>query len=123
MIKENELRIGNFYEWSNDDEKDLYRIEDAYSLYEKSKIIDELTPLELTPEWLIKFGFEEIVEIIDGVKTFDYYLEKNDFEFNCDWDLDGKLNYLWLSGLSVKIKYVHQLQNLYFALTGEELKQ
>ena len=118
MIKENELRIGNFYEWSDDDEKDLYRIEDAYSLYEKSKIINELIPVELTPEWLIKFGFKKIDCHRFKLKPskFDWYytysFHDNAFRFHV---------HNTIVCISV-IFYVHQLQNLYFALIGEELE-
>lgn len=37
------------------------------------------------------------------------------FVKNCDLDMG------WLNVWKAKIEYVHQLQNLYYALTGEEL--
>jgi hypothetical protein len=44
----------------------------------------------------------------------DFFL--NDFETSCNMDL------LFWKGTQIKnINYVHQLQNLYFSLTGEEL--
>jgi hypothetical protein len=73
-------------------------------------------PIPLTEEWLLKFGF---------AKTENGWLA---LDICNDW------SYLYwerLAGLELSvnkyqitmphIKYVHQLQNLYFALTGEEL--
>ena len=71
-------------------------------------------PIELTPEILEKAGFEKPANSWIGDK---FHLS--------EWD-DYPLN--WCVALNknnailvLKLKYVHQLQNLYFALTGEEL--
>jgi hypothetical protein len=66
-------------------------------------------PIPLTEEWLLRFGFE---------KKYKNY-EMGDFMFfkgSC-----SRISYK-LSLIGINIKHVHQLQNLYFALTGEELK-
>lgn len=68
----------------------------------------ECEPIPLTEEWLLKFGFEPLGSSRFDFKIFTYYLYDGSF-------------YNQSSRLST-IKYVHQLQNLYFALTGEELK-
>jgi hypothetical protein len=73
----------------------------------------EYEPVPLTEEWLIKFGF-----VFDG---FRYQQEIN----NNLWVLVKNNVYGWYSPhieISNGIQNVHQLQNLYFALTGEELK-
>jgi hypothetical protein len=72
--------------------------------------IIEIEPTPLTEEWLLKFGFVKH-------KTTDIYptFAKQMFNWN-----DGIL-YIIGYGFMNHIKYVHQLQNLYFALTGEEL--
>jgi len=71
--------------------------------------------IPLTEEWLLRFGFEDLyyVEdkfgwIKDGVnisKYFNFVLMLPNGEY---YD-------------STKIKYVHELQNFYFAITGMEL--
>jgi hypothetical protein len=118
MIKANELRIGNLikyndggvfrvisiHEFGLDVEDD---IETAYTEYEK------FSPIPLTEEWLLKFGFEKDVAA--------FYLDINTVLFvsyNDDEFVHLKSNHL---ETIASIKYVHQLQNLYFALTGEEL--
>jgi hypothetical protein len=68
-----------------------------------------IKPIPLTEEILLKCGFQ---------KKYKSY-EKNDFTF-----IDGgydKFAYK-LAILAKTPKFLHQLQNLYFALTGEELQ-
>ena len=68
-------------------------------------------PIPLTEEWLLKFGFE--------VYKFDH--KENQYRFK-DRLIVIRDNLFYDYGTGVIIKHVHQLQNLYFALTGEELK-
>ncbi|WP_131828098.1 hypothetical protein [Elizabethkingia anophelis] len=71
----------------------------------------QFTPIHLTEEWLVKLGFEKSDSLSNCTKTTNGY--KFDFA-------GGEV--LYLDSVRLKhIKYVHQLQNLYFALTGEEL--
>jgi hypothetical protein len=80
--------------------------------------------VEITEEWLEKFGFEKETEIIDEVENYDYTLVAGKgVLFRCEWNLHGILEYIYIDDLCfIEIQYVHQLQNLYFALTGEELQ-
>jgi hypothetical protein len=81
--------------------------------------INSMNPIPLTEEWLIKFGFEKK---IDCYKNINYNFNGYFASFDCD-------NPMWFGEdgcceqVTIKdnIKYVHQLQNLYFAVTGEEL--
>lgn len=73
-------------------------------------------PIPITEEWLLKFGFKKI-------KNTPWYREyridkKNIVSFDKD---DKEYSYFNLSSRLCTLKYVHQLQNLYFALTGAEL--
>ena len=69
----------------------------------------DIEPIPLTEEWLLKFGFE---------KTSLHYLKKDGII------IQSEDNYFecFLGSIVVKLQWLHQLQNLYFALTGEELK-
>jgi hypothetical protein len=90
--------------------------EDAFIQYGRDEyglvIVDSnnTEPIPLTEEWLLKLGFKNehnpIYFSIDG-----FYIEYKNDEFTTEV---GECSYLVL-------EYVHQLQNLYFALTGEEL--
>jgi hypothetical protein len=77
-------------------------------------------PIPLTEEWLVKFGFEDRIET--GV-CIAYHYGHN--PITNDWMIELiKIHedsfYFYKNG-HFKIVFVHQLQNLYFALTGEEL--
>jgi hypothetical protein len=97
-MKANELRLNN-YVYDNESQ-DVIQIERG----EHIEYISLYDPIPLTEEWLLKFGLMSIKTELglwnngDAI-YFNYGLEK-----------------------SIQLKYVHQLQNLYFALTGEELE-
>lgn len=88
----------------------------------------DLFPIPLTKEWLLKFGFEKsgynyyfpmkINEKLEKrflrKETYDNRWSKNEKGWLCIGSWEGFND--------IPIKYVHQLQNLYFALTGEELE-
>ena len=78
---------------------------------------DWLKPIPLTEDWLIKFGFKKQIKKTTGVVNYKlgkciisnnrFYIPKyNDGHNYVDVDL---------------LNHVHEQQNLYFALTGEEL--
>ena len=73
--------------------------------------------IPLTEEWLLRFGFK-----MDGIGHW-WMNEEFDFYEFVDRNEDGFM--LVIAGEEHKetyVKHVHQLQNLYFALVGEELK-
>jgi hypothetical protein len=74
---------------------------------------DLILPLPLTEEWLIKFGFESFHKRDfkkKGLFITTYFATPQTL---VDDDFGNKR--------VLELKYVHQLQNLYFALTNEEL--
>jgi len=84
-------------------------------------------PIPLTEEWLLKFGFEinhGTPNNSNAIYT-DFEYRTKDFRIYLDQHpKDCSLHYNaindWYPEIS-EFKFVHQLQNLYFALTGEEL--
>lgn len=93
-----------------------------------------IKPIPLTEEWLLKLGLFKITKKEDlwgndeiGVYDFngkirwsDFFITSNglkDFTLYVATIDDGMESAEYLNN----IIYVHQLQNLYFALTGEEL--
>jgi hypothetical protein len=117
-MKAEELRIGNLvlipYNKSNKQEgffeATISQIVD-FGAYIKP---EDYEPILLTEEWLLKFGFAS--------NPYQDRYEKGVLHIECD-KTKGYLQ-LWCEQLpqAIFIKYVHQLQNLYFALTGEELQ-
>ena len=84
--------------------------------------------IPLTEELLLSFGFEKIVYNSDkiGYLGMDYRLKHKDFLLvYCDDFSIGIMGHEDDVGIAPDIelfRYVHQLQNLYFILTGEQLK-
>ena len=79
--------------------------------------INDCQPIPLTEEWLLKFGF------VDKNYTLELKAKRKTIVFNWFSKVvsTGKRSGYY-SRKYRHIKYVHQLQNLYFALTGEELE-
>lgn len=114
-----ELRIGNFAEDQNGNLLKVVSLNETDILF---KVVDrskfplpngwQAEPIPITEEWLVKFGFERINEREFRHTEYFYNLERGWFGI-CE-------------GIGMEIvfdmKYVHQLQNLYFALTGNELQ-
>ena len=111
-LRASELRIGNFVNQIG------FSVQDGYPPnYKKLDQIKEakqidfsvyMEPIPLTEEWLLKFGFiihEDGYITCPNGRQWILHLD-NEFEFEA---------------LNIIVIYVHQLQNLYFALTGEEL--
>jgi hypothetical protein len=75
-------------------------------------------PIPLTEEWLKKFGIEYEKDIDYFFISFE--LADGDIELISNTD---ELGTYWFSHQisTLKIRYCHQLQNLYFCLSGEEL--
>lgn len=118
-----DLRIGNFV-YLTDKEK-VWEILDGYEI-DKCEENPFTQPIPLTEEWLLKFGFtrHHADYYNDVILLKDVFNLDNGEQYDC---LKVKIYPHELgSAQSVKgdlhIKHVHQLQNLYFALTGEELE-
>lgn len=129
MIQANELRIGNWIQINNGDGKRPpynYGIT-SHDIEEIDRYGDDYFPIKLTPEILEKCGFESrTVTVKDryGENTsnhFDIELEGGNNIFLLEQNVDGVKFFIFESPVTVYVRYLHQLQNLYFALTGEEL--
>lgn len=121
MIQANELRIGNCVKLNNSDTTLVPR---DFQRYCKSfGIFEEFEPIKLSEEWLLKAGFEKDDT---GVDIFDQdYCEWYQKEFPVIGILcqSSDKSYIFDENTdTLRLKYVHQLQNLYFTLTGEELE-
>lgn len=119
MIKTNELRIGNLV-FLNDKQK-VWEIMDGFDIDEMTEN-STVDPIPITEDWLLKAGFEKDDT---GVDMFDQdYYEWYQKEFPIIGVLcqSSDKSYLFDENTdTIRIKYVHQLQNLHFAICGEEL--
>ncbi len=115
MMNVRDLRIGNYLCDPEIGQKHEF-IVSAHDLLEMATEHNEYRAIQLTEEWLLKFGFEYY-----GGNTSEshYQIIPDDLrEFNLNHIHDS--NQFFFS--DVEIKTIHHLQNLYFALVGEELK-
>jgi hypothetical protein len=118
-MKASELRIGNWI--GRRDSKGNYS---EFTVYEETFCdIDRMNlspiPIPLTEEWLLKFGFKREPGRNSFVKPIG---ESSDlWHFNDKMYIAGSIAVNVDHCTEVKCEYVHTLQNLYFALTGNEL--
>lgn len=114
-----ELRIGNYFQ---DYEGIVFNVH-GISIGEVENTVwyanefgfyldeGEYRPVVLTEEWLRKLGFKELKDTdIDTWWKLGWIINK---------DADGK--WFTVKGDKVILDYVHELQNLYFAITKKEL--
>ena len=118
-MKANELRIGNYV---YDTLGKVNKIDLEAITYIVKEPHNQVKPIPLTEEWLLKFGFIEYIDFGVKMGTYDK-IPLCGFTYS----IHTKKVMIMHKGnsishwLNINIDYVHQLQNLYFALTGEEL--
>lgn len=130
MINVGDLMVGNYLECSGDFLEVICLYGDGHGglvlrdpitkhikQEDRSRFLRFINPIQITPEWLEKLGFE-----LDGNK----YIYR--FEPDCEWDyvlfdldwFEVKINGdYWMKAKN--IESVHKLQNLIYSLTGQEL--
>ena len=112
-MKASELRIGNIVQnlTINENASPFTEWVENIVDIEILNIINENTdykPIQLTNDWMKKFGFK-----LDSISS-EFYGHNMIFHSHL-------VHRQYISWGTVRLQYVHQLQNLYFALTGEEL--
>jgi hypothetical protein len=124
-----ELRLNNYVMCRGALSKVSSINEDSIGYKKRNGIGEDKIPLHLvsqiplTEEWLLKLGF--IRHHYDYANDVIYIKNIADNEIdNAEFEWGVYPNELG-SGIQIKnrksLKYIHQIQNLYFALTGEEL--
>lgn len=124
MLTANELRIGNWVQIVGIYKDSFQRAglitvdAELLLLCEQNKVL--LLPIPLTPEILKKCGFDKW----KGFKVFEYQLP-NEERIVIDQDEVALVGIDAPTDSQVfhcTAKYLHQLQNLFYTLTGEELE-
>ena len=108
-MKVSDVRYGNFI--SHEDNHNWILDVDVLILEGLDIEDNKFIPIPLTEEWLLKFGFE-----YDGYEWFDF--KDIGISFKNKRITQNKGDYY---NQFIFVDYVHQLQNLYFALTNQEL--
>jgi hypothetical protein len=123
-MKASELRIGNYVLLSGQLHKIIELLENESScewlitspdIMIDNYLYEEIKPIPLTEDWLVRFGFTNTSSNIIhrrkdfNLPFFNLTMYNEDISFS-------------QNGFKIIVKHVHQLQNLYFALTQKELE-
>lgn len=117
-MKASELKIGNYYsasiefkgsveaKLSFNEYREFLLTRENLLLLLHCDLVRLVEPIPLTEEWWVKFGYECVQEFVTAL------ISKSKIP------LDNNFNVLvpYIESLPI-----HKIQNLYFALTGEEL--
>lgn len=131
-MKANELRIGNYVNIEGDvvKVKEIYEksIHYANGAYESYATEDFIQPIELTGDILIDIGFKKgYNEIYSKTIKVDFY------EYNISYQnvKDNKYSFVAYGYKNGELKrqirldniqYLHELQNVFFSFTNQELE-
>lgn len=115
MIEEKEIRIGNWFhydpiQWNYAAHSGDFKwsSSDWFALGESTLFLEDITPIPLTGKWLDKFKFRKYNNI-----RFEHDMLPGDIV---------KGDVFYLANVVPEMKWVHQLQNAFYAITGEELE-
>ena len=119
-----ELRIGNYLYYRHIDgymKEEIVKIcsiNNEYLLDKENCTLgyNELKPIPLTEEVLLKCGFEKN-NIHKDPSMYEYCIDYMPYIRTIDNSKTFEISFY-----ATRIEYLHQLQNLYFALTGKELE-
>ncbi len=134
MIAVNELRIGNLVHFNNDglfheirsvSRDKIHPIElielDGSNGYAHNCELSEIEPIPITEALLEKSGWKwnGLTSSFERYPDTDSRMHLRFVENNSSYTM---FNYIRKCEIVKRIWHVHQLQNLYFALTGREIK-
>lgn len=128
FTKRTDFRIGNLVA----DENGIYKIDDEHLDEECFKIL-QCWGIPLTDEWLLKFGFKKgeksrygnkyTIGVADWGFTIENSFEKGKWFFGHEYyDSTNEAENYQSMHFCYDLKFVHQLQNIYFSLTFSELE-
>ena len=115
-LQVNELKFGNLVNHISFGDIFIYGVnKDCIQCdFDNSTYYDDLEyykPIPITEEWLIKFGFKRTSSNGSGFISNKLRIEKR-------IDTNNAFQVWWNSWYLVDVTEIHNLQNLYFSLTG-----
>lgn len=135
-MKIDELRIGNYYragleiKGSREAKLNLMdsnrviqlTIQHFQFFANAPMIVEMITPIDLTDEWMLRLGFEnEVIDSQEGILGFTKKYKGKYNNYFSDLYIEKSSNYYFISEFDFNFKYVHELQNIYYCLTGGHL--
>ena len=122
-MKANELRIRNWVNVTDKDYQVTQILERGVNCGHIGAIYDLVKPIPLTEDWLTRFGFEKNengepqIDACEGT-ALSISIGETPYKYSAWLCVKGNFQYWQMS----TCEFVHELQNFYFALTGEELE-
>jgi hypothetical protein len=126
-LQAKDIRIGNYVQLVGNNWRRSYRNtiatvkgKDIVNLSVDALAQEDYAPIPLTEEWLVKFGLKKEQNLrVSSLATWGTLSSDSQSWFsiiahNDDYSFDSP-------HFNNAIRFVHQLQNIYFALTGDEL--
>ena len=117
-MKAEELKAGNLVQTNYEGVLEVININsDSFDYIDTRKptykaigrnTLEYVDPIPLTEEWFLKFGFEKTMFGHYKLRSFYIDLHSNTYRLNREW-------------VNINFQYIHSFQNLYFALTNQEL--
>jgi len=135
-MQPHELRVGNLVGYNeligailqiNWDAIELLTQEYVSGVYAPGMIYETVRPIPLTKEWCLKLGFVEQENHVGLIaRSPGYPSQRFDIDY---WEQESEIfmksgrwkRYNMNCFKMRHIKHVHEIQNLYYVLTGEEL--
>ena len=120
-IQATEFRVGNLFRFISTDS--IERVADIRTAGIKTPTINNVLiadcePIPLNEDWLVKLGFTKERNSIDSADLFikkDIVFVLTGEHYTVSW------NSVTINLIPAKVKFVHELQNLFYCLTGTEL--
>jgi len=115
-MKATDLRIGNLVYRCFKNEKQIIKIKSLDDFFVNGLGISAIEPIPITEDMLFMLGFDFV--------NNEFYRSKN-YELALCWTVNkNKMIPIFDSKRLITgydFKYIHQLQNLYYSLTNEEI--
>ena len=130
-MKANEIRVGNWIKdprpFNQETKKFFKMTENGYfkATARDIQFAEEFEPIPLTEGILLKCGFKKSRNI--GCYDTDkdaFFFESDKISLTIDFILSSSNHYYRSNPVdgAIPLKYLHQLQNLVFSVTGQELE-
>lgn len=115
-MKANELRVGNLVTLPY--EKDKVHVVRGIDIQFLQEGMDEnaMMPIPISERWLKHFKIDEIIKNVEGLNLAICFRA-----FPIGHWKDGSITIYINDFVKIHVKYVHELQNLHFTLTGQDL--
>lgn len=121
MIPETELRVGNWYRQLNSGELSQVTLFLLGEIADDESYLDHLMPISLCATIFKKCGFEKSDDEYGGWLSPPIHRDQPNTFYQIRFREDA-FGYYYEGSLIRRIKYLHQMQNVFFWLSEKEIE-